>query len=92
MVQNNRSPQVRALGLFRVCGRELPNGVSRVGRRLSRERRGSQALANTTAPSASSQQRPSHWPLISSQRRRVAQTMPTTPGASHEQPTLSLKP
>jgi hypothetical protein len=24
MVQNNRSPQVRALGLFRVCGRELP--------------------------------------------------------------------
>jgi hypothetical protein len=44
-----------------------------------------------TAPAASSQQRPSHWPLISSQRRGVAQTMPTIPGASHEQPTLSFE-
>ena len=39
-----------------------------------------------------SQQRPTHRPLISSQRRGVAQTLSTIPGASHEQPTLSLKP
>ena len=37
-----------------------------------------------------SQQPPSHRPLISLQRAGVAQTMPTI-GASHEQPTLSLK-
>jgi hypothetical protein len=37
-----------------------------------------------------SQQPPSHRPLISLQRGRVAQTIESIPGASHEQPTSSL--
>jgi hypothetical protein len=68
---------LRALGHLEQLKRDWP--LSIVGTTKS----GSGGLA--------SQQRPSHRPLISSHRRGVAQTMPTIPGASHEQPTLSFE-